>query len=137
MACCCSSDCVASFLERFYLKHLMMLILSSLVPRPHLSRGKRSGEPSQISWAYYRNVVRTNEIAILSIIYYVAHSLLTSCDARSRKIVFQFQLLTWEQYVVATTSEATSYARGWRGVCFQFKYLKKSHCTTSNFGLSV
>ena len=41
---------------------------ASLVPRPHLSRGKRSGEPSRISWAYYRNVVRTNEIGILSII---------------------------------------------------------------------
>ena len=40
----------------------------SLVPRPHLSRGKWSGEPGRISWAYYWNVVRTNEIAILSII---------------------------------------------------------------------
>ena len=47
---------------------LSPLIFTSLVPRPHLSRGKRSGEPSRISWAYYRNVVRTNEIAILSII---------------------------------------------------------------------
>ena len=27
--------------------------------------------------------------------YYVAHTLLTSCNARRRKIVFQFQLLTW------------------------------------------
>ena len=38
----------------------------SLVPRPHLSQGKRSGEPSRISFAYYRNVVRTNEIAIIT-----------------------------------------------------------------------
>jgi len=38
---------------------------TSLVPRPHLSQGKRSGEPSPISWAYYRNVVRTNKIALL------------------------------------------------------------------------
>ena len=38
---------------------------SSLVPRPHLSWGKWSGEPSRISWAYCQIVVRTNEIAIL------------------------------------------------------------------------
>ena len=37
----------------------------SLMPRPHLSRGKQSGEPSQISSAYYQNVVRTNESTIL------------------------------------------------------------------------
>jgi len=43
-------------------------VLFSLVPRPHLSQGKRCGEPSQISWAYYRNAVRTNGIAILLII---------------------------------------------------------------------
>jgi len=43
-------------------------VLFSLVPRPHLSRGKRSGEPSQISWAYYQNEVRTNGIAIMVII---------------------------------------------------------------------
>jgi len=30
---------------------------SSLVPRPHLPRGKWSGEPSWISWAHYWNVV--------------------------------------------------------------------------------
>jgi len=40
----------------------------SLLPRPHLSQGKRSGEPSRISLAYYRNVVRTNEIATLLLI---------------------------------------------------------------------
>ena len=43
-------------------------LLHSLLPRPHLSRGNRSGEPNRISWAYYQNVVRTNEIALLSII---------------------------------------------------------------------
>jgi len=35
--------------------HLPSLVhthsFTSLVPRPHLSRGKRSGEPSRISWA--------------------------------------------------------------------------------------
>ena len=37
---------------------------SSLVPSPHVPPGeKRSGEQSQISWAYYPKVVRTNEIA--------------------------------------------------------------------------
>ena len=40
------------------------LIYSSLVPRPHTPPGKkRSGEQSRISWAYYPNVVMTNEIA--------------------------------------------------------------------------
>ena len=46
----------------------------SLVPRPHPHvsghKTKLSGEPSRISWAYYWNVVRTNEIAIFS--YYIA-----------------------------------------------------------------
>jgi len=41
--------------------------------------------------------------------YYVAHTLLTSCNVRRCKIVFQFQPLR-ERYVVATTSEATSCA---------------------------
>ena len=52
--------------------------LLPLVPMPHpllvscpdhTPRGeRRSGERSRISWAYYRNVVRTNEIARLLII---------------------------------------------------------------------
>ena len=38
--------------------------LSSLVPCPHVPPGeKQSGEQSRISWAYYLNVVMTNEIA--------------------------------------------------------------------------
>ena len=43
-------------------------VLFSLVPRPHPSRRKQFSEPSQISWAYYRNAVTTNGIAILLII---------------------------------------------------------------------
>ena len=36
----------------------------SLVPYPHAPPGeKRSSEQSQISWAYYPNMVMTNEIA--------------------------------------------------------------------------
>ena len=36
---------------------------SSLVPRPHMPSGeKRSGERSQIPWAYYPKRVMTNEI---------------------------------------------------------------------------
>ena len=37
---------------------------SSLVTSPQVPPGKKqSGEQSQISWAYYPRVVRTNEIA--------------------------------------------------------------------------
>jgi len=78
----------------------------SLVPRPHLSRGKWSGEPSWISWAYYRNMVRTNEIALLSII--CSQTLKLQCaKAQDCFPVLAFDLIR-ERYVVATTSEATS-----------------------------
>ena len=41
----------------------------SLVPHPHTPPSeKRSGEQSRISWAYYPNVVMTNEIARSAII---------------------------------------------------------------------
>ena len=41
----------------------------SLVPSLHMALSeKQSGEQSQISWAYYLKVVRTNEITRLVII---------------------------------------------------------------------
>ena len=44
----------------------------------HTPRGeRRSGERSRISWAYYRNVVRTNEIARLLLNDYVVIALNT------------------------------------------------------------
>ena len=50
---------------------LWWFCLHSLVPRPHTPPGKkRSGEQSQISWAYYPKVVTTNEIARLVIMTY-------------------------------------------------------------------
>ena len=43
--------------------------MTSLVSRPHAPPGEKwSGERSRISWAYYPNVVMTNEIARLVIL---------------------------------------------------------------------
>ena len=77
----------------------MQNIYTSLMPGPRLSWEKRSGDPTQISWVYYWNVVRTNKI----VNYYVAHTLLTSCDAQKHMLL----AIDWIRNVVVTTSEAT------------------------------
>ena len=48
-------------------------LIISLVPRPCAPPSeKRSGEQSQISWAYYSKVVMTNETARVIIITYTS-----------------------------------------------------------------
>jgi len=84
---------------------------SNLVLRPHLSRGKRSGEPSWISWAYYWNVVRTNEMQYRQLLRSTHFTDMLQCaKAQDCFPVLAFDLIR-ECYVVATTSEVTSCAR--------------------------
>ena len=61
------SYCISFFFAPSSL--LFCLTVSSLMPRPRAPPSeKRSGEQSQISWAYYPKQVMTNEIARLAII---------------------------------------------------------------------
>ena len=50
---------------------MFLTLYSSLLPRPHVPPGEKwSGEQSRVSWAYYPNIVMTNEIVRSVIIMY-------------------------------------------------------------------
>ena len=58
------NDVMVMYCKEWYMKNL-----PSLMPTPHVPPGeKRSGERSQISWAYSPKRWKTNEIARLLII---------------------------------------------------------------------
>ena len=69
------------------------------------------GEPSRNSWAYYCNVVRTNEMQYCQLLRGTHFTDMLQCaKAQDCCPVLAFDLIR-ERYVVATTSEATYCAR--------------------------